>query len=126
MQAKTSLSCAAIAGFLAVALGAFGAHALKGLLSGAALGWWQTAVQYHLVHAAVLLGIGLWQQLQPQKWLSYAAQLMLAGLLLFSGSLYLLALSDLRWLGAITPIGGSCWLLGWGMLLICARKLTKS
>jgi uncharacterized membrane protein YgdD (TMEM256/DUF423 family) len=84
---------------------------------------YQTAVQYHLIHAVVLLALSLWLQVQPSRWLSWSARLMLLGLILFSGSLYLLALSGLRPLGMITPLGGVSWLLGWSALLVAAVKL---
>jgi uncharacterized membrane protein YgdD (TMEM256/DUF423 family) len=100
--------------FLAVALGAFGAHSLKATLQAHEMvGVWEKAVFYHFVHALALLflalhGIG-----------SRAPSfLLLAGIILFSGSLYLLALTSLRWLGAITPLGGLCFLAGWAWLLV--------
>lgn len=126
MQARTTLMLAAIAGFLGVALGAFGAHGLKPLLSAPMMTVYQTAVDYHLLHAAVLLGLGGWQLHQPQVWLNRAALFMVAGLLLFCGSLYAMVLLDLRMLGMITPIGGVSWLIGWGLLFIAARSMTTS
>jgi uncharacterized membrane protein YgdD (TMEM256/DUF423 family) len=123
MQAKNTLITAAVAGFSGVALGAFGAHGLKGVLSADMLTVYQTAVQYHLIHAVVLLALSLWLQVQPSRWLSWSARLMLLGLILFSGSLYLLALSGVRPLGMITPLGGVSWLLGWSALLVAAVKL---
>ncbi|WP_221793167.1 DUF423 domain-containing protein [Oceanobacter mangrovi] len=122
MQARTTLTVAAIAGFLAVAIGAFGAHGLKHVLSPEMMTVYQTGVQYHLVHAAVLLGLGVWQLQHSNKWLDRAAVFMLAGLLLFSGSLYAMTISGIRPLGIITPFGGTSWLLGWLCLLLAARQ----
>jgi len=93
-----------------VALGAFGAHALKGRLSPEMLGVWQTAVQYHFWHALALLFTG-YQTLNG--WGTAAGWLFIAGLVLFSGSLYALALGAPRGLGVVTPLGGVALLLGW-------------
>jgi uncharacterized membrane protein YgdD (TMEM256/DUF423 family) len=117
---------AAIAGFSGVALGAFGAHGLKSVLSANMLAVWQTAVQYHLVHSVVLLALAVALMTLPPGtttiWLRRSARLMLAGLLLFSGSLYLMAVTGIRPLGIITPIGGVSWLIGWGLMLLAALK----
>ncbi len=108
----------ALCAFLGVGAGAFGAHALKATLSADMLAVYQTGVSYHMWHALGLLGIGLLQQLTPDsKRIAWAGWLMFIGILLFSGSLYLLALLELRWLGMITPIGGICFLIAW--LLVC-------
>ncbi|MAD44601.1 MAG: hypothetical protein CMI02_07185 [Oceanospirillaceae bacterium] len=124
MQAKTTLTVASVAGFSAVALGAFGAHGLKGVLDDAMMTVYHTAVLYHLVHSAVLLGLGAWLMLKPDnRWLQWSANMMLAGLILFCGSLYLMTLSGIRPLGIITPFGGVSWLIGWAMLLVAASKL---
>ena len=126
MQARTTLISAAIAGFSGVALGAFGAHGLKSVLSANMLAVWQTAVQYHLVHSVVLLALAVALMTLPPGtttiWLRRSAGLMLAGLLLFSGSLYLMALTGIHPLGIITPIGGVSWLIGWGLMLLAALK----
>jgi uncharacterized membrane protein YgdD (TMEM256/DUF423 family) len=112
--AKLFVSLGALAAALGVALGAFGAHALKARLSVDMLAVWQTAVQYHLWHALGLVGIGLLAQHLPASVpVRVAGWLMLAGIVLFSGSLYVLALSGVRWLGAITPFGGACLIAGW-------------
>jgi len=100
--------------FLAVGLGAFGAHALKGTLqANATTDVWKTAVLYHLVHALVLLVLAT----LPAT-IRVTSGLFLGGIILFSGSLYLLALTNIRWLGAITPLGGLCFLAGWLALVI--------
>lgn len=123
MQAKSTLMVAAIAGFSAVALGAFGAHGLKQVLSPDMMEVYRTAVLYHLVHAVALLALAAWQFVAPNRWLSVSAMLMVAGLILFSGSLYALTLSGIPMLGMITPIGGVSWLIGWALLLVAASKL---
>jgi uncharacterized membrane protein YgdD (TMEM256/DUF423 family) len=112
--AKLFVSLGALAAALGVALGAFGAHALKARLSADMLAVWQTAVQYHLWHALGLVAIGLLAQHLPASGpLRLAGWLMLAGIVLFSGSLYVLAASGVRWLGAVTPFGGGCLIAGW-------------
>ncbi|MGB1092089.1 MAG: DUF423 domain-containing protein [Oceanobacter sp.] len=120
MQARATLTLAALLGFLGVALGAFGAHGLKSVLEPAMMTVYQTGVQYHQIHAVALLVIGLWQLLRPTSpehgSLKWAALFMLGGVLLFSGSLYTMAMSSVRMLGMITPIGGVSWLIGWALL----------
>ena len=130
MQARIFLVLAAIAGFSGVALGAFGAHGLKGTLEPHQLVWWNTAVQYHLVHAVVLLGVAAWLQVSPNascsRWLRRTGVMMVLGLLLFSGSLYTMALTDMRALGMVTPFGGLSWLMGWFGLVLVASTLKPS
>ena len=95
-------------------LGAFGAHALKARLPAEALALWNTGVQYHLWHALGLVLVGLSAALIPDgAWLRAAGWLLLAGIALFSGTLYAMAFGAPKWLGAITPIGGIAFLLGW-------------
>jgi uncharacterized membrane protein YgdD (TMEM256/DUF423 family) len=104
----------ALFGLLAVALGAFGAHSLKHLLAAnqtAAI--WDKAVFYHFIHAVMLFILAERRPLQVWPWFSF-----LLGILLFSGSLYLLALTNIRWLGAITPFGGVGFIIGWTCLLL--------
>ena len=116
-MAKLFLLCAAINGFLAVTLGAFAAHTLKARLTPELLNTFQTGVQYHMYHALALLGTGmLLLQFPTSTALRNSGIAFLIGILLFSGSLYLLSLSGIRWLGAITPLGGVAFLLGWGLL----------
>ncbi len=103
-------------GFLAVALGAFGAHALKTRLTPEALQIWHTAVLYHMIHAVVLLALGLYAKSAGAQ-TKTASLLFLAGIILFSGSLYALALTGIKPLGAITPLGGLCFLAGWAFLI---------
>lgn len=108
---------AAVNGFIAVALGAFAAHGLKNMLSPELLTTFQTGVQYHMYHALALFGIGLLTlQFPTQTLLKTAGYLFMLGIVLFSGSLYVLALSGIRWLGAITPLGGVAFLAAWALL----------
>ena len=116
---RTLLAAAAVSGFLAVALGAFGAHALQGLLEASRhTETWKTAVQYHLAHSLALLMVAL-AGVEFRR----AAWCWLAGTVLFSGSLYLLSVTGVKWLGAVTPFGGLLLLAGWAALLL-PRKST--
>ena len=117
MTSTTAFRISAAFGFLAVALGAFGAHGLKDTLTANdTLAIWQTAALYHLVHAVVMLAIASRETLTVWAWRLFAA-----GVVIFSGSLYALALSNVKVLGAITPIGGVCLLVGWLALAIKPR-----
>ena len=113
---------------IAVALGAFGAHALKEKLSEHYLAIWETAVQYQMFHALALIAIGI--LMSPTLFgsvtqLSWAGNLILAGIIIFSGSLYVLSLTGIGILGAITPIGGVAFIVGWIMLIIAAIKFSN-
>ncbi len=113
-SARLFLSLGAVLAAMAVVLGAFGAHALKGRLPTDMLAVYHTAVEYHFWHALGLLAVGLaCLQWPDSPWLRAAGWLLAAGVLLFSGSLYLLVLSGARWLGAVTPFGGMAFILGW-------------
>ena len=104
--------------FLAVALGAFGAHALKATLQNQGmLDVWNKAVFYHFIHALALLVLALYGAANRSAW-----WLLFAGIFIFSGSLYVMALTNIRWLGAITPMGGLCFLAGWAWLVIAPRS----
>ena len=103
--------------FLAVAAGAFGAHLLEGRLPSDLVEVFETAAQYQMYHAVGMLIVGVMMARHPSSALWWAGACFLAGTVIFSGSLYLLALSGVRWLGAITPIGGICFLVGWAALL---------
>ncbi len=116
MKPNTLITLAALTLFLAVAAGAFGAHGLKAMLPAEMLAVWQTAVHYQMVHGLALLFIALWLPQTRSRLPQFAAQAMLVGMLVFSGSLYALALSGVRLLGAITPLGGLALLLGWVLL----------
>jgi len=111
--------------FVAVALGAFGAHGLKKLVAGELLATWNTAVLYHLIHALGLILVGVLCQLYPTlSQLSNAAWLLLVGVVLFSGSLYVLVLSGVKPLGMITPLGGVSFLLGWLLVAVTIYRGT--
>lgn len=112
------LRVSALLGFLGVALGAFGAHGLKNLLiHHDTTAIWHTAVLYHLVHAVVMLLLALSRPQARGPWIS-----LLVGIVLFSGSLYVLAVTGLRVLGAVTPLGGVAFLIGWGWLAFCPKR----
>lgn len=119
---------AALLGALAVGLGAFGAHGLKPRLTEYQLDIYEKAVLYQFVHALALLGVALALHHFPQRvWLKRAGWLFIAGMLAFSGSLYLLACRDLLpfpvgWAGPVTPLGGLCFLAGWTSLLVEREK----
>jgi uncharacterized membrane protein YgdD (TMEM256/DUF423 family) len=118
MTNRLALRIAALMGLLAVGLGAFGAHGLKGILARydtAAI--WEKAVFYHFIHAVMLYVLATRASLQRGPWLAF-----LIGIVLFSGSLYVLAVTNARWLGAITPFGGVSFIVGWFWLLICRGK----
>jgi uncharacterized membrane protein YgdD (TMEM256/DUF423 family) len=109
----------ALWGLLAVGLGAFGAHGLKQVATQQGLAWWETGARYHLVHAVALVLVGLLQQHRPGG--DAAGWAFLGGSLVFSGTLYAMALGAPRWLGAITPLGGLGMMLGWLLLALHAR-----
>jgi uncharacterized membrane protein YgdD (TMEM256/DUF423 family) len=118
------ISLAAANGLLVVALGAFGAHALKARLDEYSLSIYQTAVQYHFYHSLALLGVGLMCLWHPQSTLlRISGSGFVLGILIFSGSLYLLSLTGVRWLGAITPLGGLAFMLGWACLALASWRL---
>ena len=120
MTNTLAIRLAALMGFLAVALGAFGAHGLKDLLAqNQTAAIWDKAVFYHFIHTVMLFLLAQRRPMASGPWLSF-----FAGILIFSGSLYLLAVTNVKWLGAITPIGGLSFLVGWGWLFLSARKLT--
>jgi uncharacterized membrane protein YgdD (TMEM256/DUF423 family) len=122
---KLILAAAASTGMLAVVLGAFAAHGLKGKLSESMMSAFQTGVQYQMYHSlALVLLVVLYRQM-PQEILMWSAGFLLAGILLFSGSLYLLALTEIKWFGPITPIGGLCFIVGWLLLLVAALHSTN-
>ncbi|MBY4678628.1 DUF423 domain-containing protein [Marinobacterium arenosum] len=113
MSARVLLCCAALSGFVAVAMGAFGAHALKTVLSAELAAVYRTAVDYQFYHTLALLAVALLRREQPATAFTLAGGCFMLGTLLFSGSLYILALSGIHWLGAVTPIGGGLLLVGW-------------
>jgi uncharacterized membrane protein YgdD (TMEM256/DUF423 family) len=119
---KILLSLAAFSAMFSVVLGAFAAHGLKSKLSETLLNTFQTGVQYQMYHSlAVILLVILYRQM-PQSLLLYSSGFMLAGIILFSGSLYMLALTQIKWFGPVTPLGGICFIVGWALLIAAALK----
>jgi uncharacterized membrane protein YgdD (TMEM256/DUF423 family) len=114
MNARAALVSGCVSAALAVIAGAFGAHALRDALAPQLMGAYQTAVEYHFLHSLGLVLLGLVIESRPDHaWLRRAAVLMLVGIVLFSGSLYLLALTGLRGFGLITPFGGAAFIFAW-------------
>lgn len=113
----------AVLALLAVMAGAFGAHGLRAMVSERGLEVFQTAVTYQVYHSialilvAILSGMGF-----PRRLLMAASGFFLAGILLFSGSLYLLVLTELQWLGPVTPVGGACFMVGWALVVVAALR----
>jgi uncharacterized membrane protein YgdD (TMEM256/DUF423 family) len=120
MDGRRWIALGAVLGALAVVLGAFGAHALEDRLGPAELAWWATAVQYHGAHALAVVLYGLFAERAGRGGLP--AALFAAGTLVFSGSLYAMALGAPRWLGAITPLGGASLIAGWLAFAWAARR----
>jgi uncharacterized membrane protein YgdD (TMEM256/DUF423 family) len=122
MSNATATRVAAVAGFLAVALGAFGAHGLKQVLAQNGMtAVWQTAVFYHFIHAVMLFVLAQRKTPADGAWWCF-----LAGIVIFSGSLYLLAATNVPWLGIFTPVGGASFLAGWVWLIIRPAKSNRS
>ena len=119
---KFWLIAAATSGFLSVALGAFGAHSLKNILDEYGKSIYEKAVLYQMFHTIALFVVGILQHLAKDTSLSIAGWGFLVGILLFSGSLYLLAATGIKWLGAITPFGGVAFLFGWFWLVLTIIK----
>jgi uncharacterized membrane protein YgdD (TMEM256/DUF423 family) len=117
MTNSRAFRIAAFMGALAVILGAFGAHSLKGLLEqNGKIAVWDKAVFYHFIHAVMLFVLAMRNPLPRAPWFCF-----LIGIVIFSGSLYLLAVTNILWIGAITPIGGVSFIAGWLWLAICPR-----
>ena len=122
---KFFLIAGAVNALLSVAFGAFGAHLLEGRVADKYLDTWQTAVQYQMFHAVGLMVIAILMSsslLGPLSSLNWAGYLMLAGIIIFSGSLYVLSLTGISILGAITPIGGVAFIAAWVMIIVAAVK----
>jgi uncharacterized membrane protein YgdD (TMEM256/DUF423 family) len=118
MNSTLATRIAAAMGFMAVALGAFGAHGLKELFAQNGMaGVWEKAVFYHFIHAVMLFVLAERKPFPAVAWWGF-----LIGIGLFSGSLYLLAVTDVHWLGAVTPIGGVSFLFGWGWLVFKSAR----
>ena len=116
MNARLCLVVASVSGAIAVMMGAFTAHALKDILSSQLMAVMQTGVQYQFYHSLALLLVGILLQQQATALLKLSATLFLAGIVLFCGSLYLLAFSGVHWLGIVTPVGGLAFIAGWLIL----------
>lgn len=119
---KLFIILGAINGFLAVALGAFGAHGLEGKISNHYLQIWQKAVQYQMFHAGGLLAIGLLGVKISGSLINWSGWLMFTGIVLFSGSLYILSVTQIKMLGAITPFGGVSFLVAWVLMIVATYK----
>lgn len=119
---RTFFALGAVLGLVGVALGAFGAHGLRASRPPADLATWDTAARYQLIHALALFAVA-WAATQWPSWRVHAAGwLLVAGIVIFSGSLYTLVLTGQRWMGAITPLGGVCFLAGWALLAWAAVR----
>lgn len=117
----------AVTAFIGVAMGAFGAHGLKGVLSPEQLAVYQTGVNYQIWHALGLCGIAQIHRQTPQsRLLQWAGWLMFLGILLFSGSLYFMTMLELKWLGMITPLGGLSFLTAWLLIAVFATRKQSS
>ncbi len=122
-NARFFLIAGAVLGFVAVALGAFGAHALKGRLSPEGLARFETAVRYQFYHVFALLAVSLMSRAWPELNFAPSGWAFLAGVVIFSGTLYLIDLTGIRMFGAVTPVGGVLLLIGWILLAWEARKI---
>lgn len=112
--------------FLAVASGAFGAHFLKDILDEYGLRIWEKAVFYQFIHSLAVIATGFLQQIYKELNLKWTGYSFIAGIILFSGSLYLLALTQIKILGVVTPLGGISFLLGWALIIFNLAKKSKN
>jgi uncharacterized membrane protein YgdD (TMEM256/DUF423 family) len=112
--------------FLGVALGAFGAHALRGRLTVDMLAVFETGIRYHFYHGLGLFVVAWLSETHPSSWINAAGWCFFAGVVIFSGSLYVLSMSGVRWWGAVTPIGGVAFLAGWLFLTIASIRSSFS
>jgi uncharacterized membrane protein YgdD (TMEM256/DUF423 family) len=121
---KKFITTGAIMGALSVILGAFGAHALKEMVSPEHLVTFETGVRYQFYHAFALLAVGILYKEYPNKLLQWAGNFFIAGTVLFSGSLYILTtMPQMKWAGPVTPLGGLCFIIGWILLAMgCMKK----
>ncbi len=121
-MSKAILMTASVFLVLAVVIGAFGSHALKPRLSEELMQVYKTGVEYHFYHALGLLLVGVLSVYMPSNLLNWSALFLAMGILIFSGSLYVLAITGIRWIGAITPIGGLSFIAGWVLLFVAVWK----
>lgn len=126
MNSRPAIATAALLMAAAVALGAFGAHALKTRLAPESLAVWQTGVSYQAWHGLALLFVGVLMRESARPPWRWAARAFVAGIVLFSGSLYLLALGAPSWVGAVTPFGGAAFIAGWLMVAVGALRSSVS
>ena len=123
---KLVLLAATLSGSLSVGIGAFGAHALRATLEASGrLDTFETAVKYQFYHTLALLAIGILMYHIPDKRIGYAAIAMMSGIVIFSGSLYVLCLTGARWWGAVTPLGGVLLIVGWVLLFVSVYQSYK-
>jgi uncharacterized membrane protein YgdD (TMEM256/DUF423 family) len=115
-------SLGALFGGLAVAAGAFGAHTLRARVEPRLLEVFETAARYQMYHALALVAVGWAWSRWPNSWVTVSGWLFVAGMILFSGSLYAMTFTGVRWLGAITPFGGVCWIAAWLLLAMAVRR----
>ncbi|WP_347839765.1 DUF423 domain-containing protein [uncultured Draconibacterium sp.] len=120
---KTIILIAAVLLAIALSVGAFGAHGLKPHLSSELMEVYKTGVEYHFYHALGLLLVGVFALHKPGVYLKWSAILLTTGIVLFSGSLYVMAISGIKWLGAVTPLGGISFIAGWILLFLAAKKI---
>lgn len=125
MSSRVMLLFAAISGFFYVAFGAFGAHVLSQSLGPAEMAWLKTGLDYQAFHTLAILGTGAVMLWRANIWFYWSSALLALGTVLFSGSLYCLALSHLKFWVYVTPIGGTCFLAGWVLMLIGALRLKR-
>lgn len=124
-MSKLILLTASILLALAVAIGAFGAHGLKAHLSTEMIQVYKTGVEYHFYHALGLVLIGIFSITFPSGLLNWSALLLVSGIILFSGSLYILSVTGIKWIGAITPLGGISFIAGWLLFFLAVWKKTS-
>ena len=122
LSSRWTLLLAAISGVMTVIFGAFAAHILKTQLSTNMWSVFETGIQYQAWHSLALLACGIWARIMPSKAVSYAALFFALGIVCFSGSLYVLALTGIKWFGPITPIGGVFFIFGWVALIVAAWR----
>lgn len=125
MSSRAMLIFAAISGFLFVLLGAFGAHVLSHSLGPADMAWMKTGLEYQAFHTLAILGLATAMLRRANIWFYWSSAFLALGTLLFCGSLYCLALSHLKMWVYVTPVGGTCFLIGWILMLVGALRLKK-
>ncbi|OON39587.1 hypothetical protein BTJ39_13120 [Izhakiella australiensis] len=125
MSSRAMLVFAAISGFIFVAFGAFGAHVLSNTLGQAEMGWLKTGLEYQAFHTLAIMGLAAAMLRRANIWFYWSSAFLALGTVLFSGSLYCLALSHLHLWVYVTPVGGTCFLIGWALMLVGALRLKK-